>query len=275
VRRYRPSVLTQHHLARLDCAATGRTELADRQDLRAQRRNARDADVVLAYSERVAWALGVPAIPVPIAYDPPTEPLEPVDAPVGALVADWSWPPNQVALHTLLAAWPDVRELVPGARLLLAGRNFDQTAIGIVPGVEAVGSLDRSIDVLGRAAVLAFPCPASSGPKMKVLEALGLGLPVVTTPGGVEGVLAAPGEGVVVAPPGGFARALAMTLADAGRRAAMAVAGRRAVLERHAPRPAARARVAALAWTQHSSTSAVPTARRKAEGSGVRAAGPA
>jgi hypothetical protein len=87
--------------------------------------------------------------------------------------------------------------------------------------------------------------------------------------------LAAPGEGVVVAPPGGFARALAMTLADAGRRAAMAVAGRRAVLERHAPRPAARARVAALAWTQHSSTSAVPTARRKAEGSGVRAAGPA
>jgi glycosyltransferase involved in cell wall biosynthesis len=248
VRNAHPSVLTQHHLTRLDCAATGRTEPADRQDIRAQRRNARDADVVLAYSERVAWALGVPALPVPIAYDPPGEALDPIEAPVAALVANWAWSPNRVALRHLLESWPLVKESVPTARLLLAGRHFDRTGIGTVPGVEAVGTVDRSIDVLARAAVLAFPCPASSAPKMKVLEALGLGLPVVTTPGGVEGVAVAPGEGVVVSPPDGFARALATTLADADGRTVMASAGRRAVLERHAPRPAARARVAALAW---------------------------
>jgi glycosyltransferase involved in cell wall biosynthesis len=263
VRNAHPSVLTQHHLTRLDCAAIGRTEPPDRQDIRAQRRNANEADVVLAYSERVAWALGVPALPVPIAYDSPTEALSPIEAPVAALVANWDWPPNLMALRSLLEAWPDVRELVPGATLLLGGRHFDRTGIGTLPGVESVGAVERSVDILARASVLAFPCPASSAPKMKVLEALGLGLPVVTTPAGIEGVAVAPGEGVVVSPPSGFAHALATTLADVERRAAMAAAGRRAVLNRHSPRPAARARVAALAWALRSPGSPGLTALRR------------
>jgi glycosyltransferase involved in cell wall biosynthesis len=245
----RPSVLTQHFLTGLDAAAVsgGRLSARDRQDIRAQRRNARRADVVLAYSERVAGALGGGAVPVPIAYQPALRPVDPVYAPVAALVANWDWPPNRAALDRLLRAWPEVRDRVPTARLLLAGRHFELARVGHLPGVEALGPVASSTEVLARASVLAFPCPASSGPKVKVLEALGLGLAVVTTPAGAEGVMAQAGTDLVVTPPDRFPAALAEVLADPGRRRALGAAGRRAVLDHHAPLPAARVRVAAVA----------------------------
>lgn len=252
VARSRPSVLTQHHLSTLDAAALGRRTPGDHQDIRAQRRNSRAADLVLAYSERVAWALGAPALPIPIAYEPPPEPIPPAAAPVAALVANWDWPPNRAALGRLLQAWPLVRDRVPGAELLLAGRNFERAGIGTLPGVQALGPVGRSVDVLSRAAVLAFPCPPSSGPKMKVLEALALGLPVVTTPAGAEGVAADPGDGLIVAPPARFADALAAALVDDAARARLGARGREALLLHHAPVPAARARVAALSAGLHS-----------------------
>jgi glycosyltransferase involved in cell wall biosynthesis len=263
VARHRPSVLTLHYLARLDARAVGRPGPADYQDMRAQRRDARSADVVLAYSERVAGAAGVPAVPVPVAYDPPDDGLEPVEEPVAALVANWEWPPNRVALANLLDAWPRVREVVAGARLLLAGRSFERLRIGHLPGVEPLGPVLRSVDVLARAAVLAFPCPASSGPKIKVLEALALGIPVVTTPAGAEGVHVTAGESILVSPLDGFAGALAAALSDPGRRAAVGAAGRRAVIEHHAPRPAARARVAALTAALQSRPAGAPRRGRR------------
>ena len=243
----RPAVLTQHFLTTLDARAVGRRLPRDYQDIRAQARNARRADVVLAYSERVAGGLGRPATVVPIAYEAAPEVPDPVDEPVAALIANWDWPPNRTALAWLLEAWPEVRGRVPAARLLLAGRGFERTGVGSIPGVETIGPVGCSTDVLARAAVLAFPCPASSGPKVKVLEALSLGRPVVTTPAGAEGIMAGTDGGIVVADRDRYAAALAAALADAERRRALGAAGQCTVSDHHAPVPAARARVAAVA----------------------------
>ncbi|MCW2615292.1 MAG: glycosyl transferase group 1, partial [Frankiales bacterium] len=155
------------------------------QDLRADRR-LRDlpAARVLTYSDRVAaWVGGTT---VPIAVPVPDGVLPQVDEPVAAMVADWRWEPNRMALRTLLHAWPRVRGAIPTARLLIAGRGDLPT--GSQDGIEFLGPVARSVDVLERAAVLAFPCPDSSGPKVKVLEAAALGLAVVTTAGGAEGL---------------------------------------------------------------------------------------
>jgi glycosyltransferase involved in cell wall biosynthesis len=78
---------------------------------------------------------------------------------------------------------------------------------------------------------------------VKVLEAMAHGVPVVTTPAGVEGIFASGGS--VVAPAPGFAAALSALLADPGRRAQVGAEGRAAFLEAHAPAAAARRRVAA------------------------------
>jgi glycosyltransferase involved in cell wall biosynthesis len=239
------SVLTVHFLTALDAPALGRRSLPDVQDRRAEARAARQAGLVLVYSPRVGRALGRPSSYVPIAYPMPAQALTPVEEPVAGLLADWRWPPNRWVLPRLLAMWPMVRAAVPNARLLLAGRGLHD--VGELAGVEVLGPLRRSADLLDRVALIAFPCPDTSGPKVKVLEALSHGLPVVTTPAGVEGLLLRPGSGAVVTGLEGFPAALADLLASPQRRAELGRSGREAMLAGHAPVPAAQARVAAVA----------------------------
>ncbi len=229
-------VTTVHYAPTLDLAALGsRLTPSDRQDLRAERRLRRP---VLAYSERVARWCGGTAVPVAVRV--PTAPLELVDAPVAGLLADWTWAPNRVALHTLLTAWPQVRAAVPAARLELAGRG--ELSVGSLPGVTVLGQVACAADALARWAVLAFPCPPTSGPKVKVLEAAAAGVPVLTTDAGAEGL-----RSEALTSPDRFAGALADLLRDPVARAARALQARTDVAHHHAPRPAARARLAVLA----------------------------
>jgi glycosyltransferase involved in cell wall biosynthesis len=200
-------------------------------------------------SARVAGAIGTRASVVPMAYPMPRDALDLVDEPVVALLASWNWAPNHAALARLLAAWPAVRDAVPGARLLLAGRGLDRARVGTIGGVEAIGEVGVPADVLARAAVVAYPCPGTSGPKVKVIEAMAHGVPVITTPSGVEGLHVAAADLPVVADEPRFADALIGLLRDPARRGALAARGRPAVLAAHAPLAAARARIAALTAT--------------------------
>jgi glycosyltransferase involved in cell wall biosynthesis len=244
--RHRPAAVVIDDWTAFDDTASGTVSLHSWQDRRADRRAVRSADVVLTCSDRVAAAVGVPATSVPMAFEPPDEAMSLVDEPVAALLVDGRWPPNQTALRSLIECWPDVRRQVPAARLLLAGRYLEQ---GLPParpdGVEILGEVGDPLDVLRQAAVMAFPSPSSSGPKIKVLEAMAYGVPVVTTEWGVEGIRGVD-DAVEVTSPAYFGRQLARVLADPARRAMMASAGRAAILEHHAPEPAARAWVEAL-----------------------------
>ncbi|MCW2779324.1 MAG: hypothetical protein JWN17_3049 [Frankiales bacterium] len=228
------------YAVRLDRGALGDWSAAQVQDLRAERRAVRQAPLVWTLSDRVRDAVGRGEV-VPAAVPVPAAALPLVDAPVAALLADWAWPPNVRALALLLAGWPDVRDRVPGARLVLAGRG--PAPVGTLPGVEWRGEVATTADLLAEAAVFAFPCPATSGTKMKVLDALAHGVPVVTTAAGVEGLH---GGGVVVAADRDLPGALAALLTDPQRRAQLAAQGRASVLDHHAPDVAARARLASL-----------------------------
>jgi hypothetical protein len=147
-------IATLHYATAIDVV---RPRPKDLQDLRAERRLRKGP--VLAYSGRVArWAGG---IAIPAALRVPAVPLPVVDDPVAALVADWRWAPNRLALEQLLQAWAQVT--VPGARLLLAGRGGEPVT---ARGVSWLGPVDDVREVLGQAALLAFPCPDTSGPKV-------------------------------------------------------------------------------------------------------------
>jgi len=246
------SVATVHFRSLLDAWAVRDPAPARWQTARIERRAGRRAGLVLAYSDRVARHLGTPERPpviVPMACVVPDRPVEPVEEPVALMLADWSWPPNRRALGWLLGAWPDVRRQVPGARLLVAGRRIDELSLGPMAGVEVLGAVPDSADALAQAAVLAFPCPPSSGPKYKTLDALAHGVPVVTTAAGAEGLQLPAADGPVVADRRRFADALAALLQDPARRAELGAAGRRGVLATHAPVPSAQARLAAMVAT--------------------------
>lgn len=236
-------IATVHYATTLDLRGLGRRPTPhDLQDLRLERRLRRRTPL-LAYSARVAAWAG--AMEVPVALAVPPQPLPLVEEPVVVLLADWSWEPNRQALAALLGAWDAVRAAVPAARLELAGRG--DADVGMLPGVTVLGAVSRSVDALARAAVFAFPCPDTSGPKVKVLEAAAAGVPVLTTPAGAEGLRT---QGVTTAAPAQFADALVGLLLDPDRRAVLARQARADVAATHAPRPAARARLAALARHQ-------------------------
>jgi glycosyltransferase involved in cell wall biosynthesis len=79
--------------------------------------------------------------------------------------------------------------------------------------------------------VLIFPLARGSGMKVKTLEALASGVPVVTTAAGAEGIVA--NEGVVVAEDDTeLARATARLLRDEGERRERGAAAR-STFERH------------------------------------------
>ncbi|BDC50572.1 biofilm formation protein PslH [Bryobacterales bacterium F-183] len=118
------------------------------------------------------------------------------------LVGSFNWLPSLQAGRRLLASlWPAIRERIPNARLLIAGRqartafagHTDQPAIDIFENVADILPFFRQLDVM-----LYAPHDAS-GTKVKVQEAFALGVPVVTTPSGVEGLEARDGIHVCVA----------------------------------------------------------------------------
>jgi glycosyltransferase involved in cell wall biosynthesis len=235
--------VTVYHSSVLDAIALRQPRAAVVQSARAERRAVRGAGAAIAFSPRVATAIGVGHL-LPVTLPIPAAPVVPVEQPTVLMLANWAWPPNRVALARLLRSWPAVSEQVPGATLLLAGRGMRNRPD--LPGVEVIGEVARARDALEQAAVFAFPCPPTSGPKMKVLDALAHGVPVVTTPAGVEGLRGVEAAAAVTSERG-FAPALVEVLRDGERRQAMAAAGRAAVLEHHSPERAAQERLALVA----------------------------
>lgn len=236
----RRRVVTVPHSAWLDAVALRRFPPSLVQSIRAERSAIRAADRAVTLSQRIARTSGVAHV-VPVALAPPDEPVAPVSEPVALLLADWSWLPNRRALLALLRAWPQVRRAVPAARLLLVGRGDIPAVAG--DGVEVRGEVPTTRDALAQAAVFAFPCPSTSGTKLKVLDALLHGVPVLTTPAGVEGLSLSPQAAVVTSQPG-FADALIELLSDPSRRCRLAAAGRAAAIAGHSPQQAAQARIA-------------------------------
>jgi glycosyltransferase involved in cell wall biosynthesis len=175
----------------------------------------------------------------PLSLDPADYPTAQLSGPPTAgLIGTGTWAPTRDAFHRLLRdVWPAVRRAVPDARLLLAGRGLPITGADAGAGVEVLGEVESSVEFMHRLSVLLFPLRRGSGMKVKVLEAIACGLPVVTTPAGAEGIDATDGV-VVETETSGLARAAAELLTDTDARRECGGAARRLFEERYAPGPA-------------------------------------
>lgn len=159
------------------------------------------------------------------------EPRPPVMLYLGAL----SWPPNAAAADFLARkVIPEVRRLRPDATLRLVGRNPGSSvqALDGLPGVEVHANVPDVETFLADATVMTVPLDAGGGTRLKILEAFAAGLPVISTPLGVEGIEVEHGAHLVIADRDEFAAAVLDVLArpDAARDRAVAA---RALVERH------------------------------------------
>jgi glycosyltransferase involved in cell wall biosynthesis len=247
----RPAVAQIHCLTRRDreigplWTRDGRVA---RELLRAERRIFGQASWLLANSREVADPLAQIAphahvAAAPLALDPVSyAPRAGLEAPVAGLIGTAAWPPTANAVERLLTrVWPLVLERRPQSRLLLAGYGMERAAfpdLPDLPGVEWRGTVESATDFLRELGVLLYPLDRGSGAKIKVLEALALGVPIVTTPDGAEGI--AGGDGLAVeTEDAALAAATAALLDDDAARRAAGAAAYDTFTEHHAPLPAA------------------------------------
>lgn len=97
--------------------------------------------------------------------------------------------------------YPVLRDRLPDAKLLITGRadGVDVTGIADCPGIELIGYVNDIRDVLRKTAACVVPLREGGGSRLKILEAMAAGVPVVSTSMGAEGISASPGEHLLIA----------------------------------------------------------------------------
>lgn len=105
-------------------------------------------------------------------------------------VGNLGYPPNSEAVRTLLHDFlPQMRRVIPGVELHVVGAGG--AALNDLWSVENVvwhGFVDDLAPQYKSAALVVAPLDFGSGTKLKIIEAFAHGVPVVTTPTGVEGL---------------------------------------------------------------------------------------
>jgi len=197
-----------------------------------------DTVVVVSEKERQRLPRGVGNVLVcPNGRDPdPLGPPPPAATPTAAFVATMGWAPNvDAALWFADEVWPEVHRRSPEARLLLVGRDPAPSVRALASScVEVSGTVSDVRPYLAQARVAVAPLRSGGGTRLKILEALDAGRPVVATSVAVDGLEDLIGEGVVVADdPRSMIEALSGLLDDPDRASALGRAGHDAVAARH------------------------------------------
>jgi glycosyltransferase involved in cell wall biosynthesis len=164
---------------------------------RATRRLLKNTQRVIAATERVAndaVRLGAKSRPqvAPVALDLSLYDVQPVvHEPVVGVIGTMHWHPSLSAAQRVIERlWPRIRAAVPEAKLIVAGRGAEQFLGHYFPleGAELLGEVAHPTDFFRRASVLLYPPPRGSGVKIKVIEAMAYGVPVVSNAEGFEGI---------------------------------------------------------------------------------------
>lgn len=199
-----------------------------------------DAVVPVTREDALSWArLGasVPLHVAPVGIETPGCPdLSGSGDPSTLLfLGSLDWTPNLDALRWfLLEVWPLVRRARPDARFHVAGSTPppDLPAVLEAAGARFLGRVPEARDFLSSGAAMVVPLLAGGGVRVKILEAMALGVPVVSTRLGATGIDAREGDEILLADtPGAFASACTTLLGDRSRAVAIGRAGRRRVQE--------------------------------------------
>lgn len=141
----------------------------------------------------------------------------------------FGYAPNAEALRWLLSEiWPQVVARRPDARLLVVGKGVpDEIAALASPSVELAGWVPEMQPWFDRAQVVIVPMRSGGGTRLKVLDGLASGRPLVSTTMGVMGVDVRGDEQVLLADGAEpFAEAVVRVLDDPALAARLGAAGR-------------------------------------------------
>ncbi len=192
-------------------------------------------------ADALARRHGFAASVLPNSAHLPARPLQPASRGTLSLLFVGNltyWPNADAAVRLVREVLPAVRSLTGRpVRVTLAGEhggNPDLLALADVPGVRLAGFVPDLAGCFRDADMLVAPLLLAAGTRIKLLEALARGLPVVTTSAGAAGLGVRSGQHALVADSAAeLARAVVRLGDDAELAARLAVHGRELVRQKY------------------------------------------
>lgn len=151
-------------------------------------------------------------------------------------IGHFGYRPNVHAAEELVTQiLPRVRDRVPDTTVQLVGREASQALRElVVPFVDVAGDVPDVMPFLRAAGVFVVPLRSGGGTRLKVLEAMAAGVPVVSTSFGIAGLSVRDGEHVLLAEtPTTLAAAASRVLEDEALARSLSLAARELVEERY------------------------------------------
>jgi glycosyltransferase involved in cell wall biosynthesis len=129
--------------------------------------------------------------------------------------------------------YPQVLEHVPDARLIITGDHAN-LPFPSAPNVTLAGYVDDIKTLVASSWISVAPLLSGGGTRLKILEAMSLGTPIVSTTKGAEGLDATVGEHLLIADePQKFANQVVKILNDKKLREKIAASAHRFVKEKY------------------------------------------
>jgi glycosyltransferase involved in cell wall biosynthesis len=156
----------------------------------------------------------------------------PAPPPVVAYCGAMSYEPNRDAvLYFCRTIWPLIRTHVPEAEFWITGdASAAPEELRRVPGVTLTGYLPEVNSLLTQCCATVVPLRLGVGTRLKIVEAMALGTPVVATSIGAEGLAVTDGADILLADdPERFAQHVITLIRSPALRARLSQAGRAVV----------------------------------------------
>jgi glycosyltransferase involved in cell wall biosynthesis len=114
--------------------------------------------------------------------------------------ASMDWMPNQEAVMWFLNnCWQKVHQAVPDAKLIIAGREMPESLVKLnLPNVLVIEKVADSKTFYNEHQIMLVPLLSGSGLRIKIIEGMAYGKPIVSTAIGAEGIKYTNGKNIMI-----------------------------------------------------------------------------
>jgi len=117
-------------------------------------------------------------------------------------IGSLDWAPNQEGLIWFIErCWPKIHEQFPDLKFYIAGRNAPDWLVRRfhAPNIVFEGEVADAYQFMNSKSIMVVPLFSGSGMRIKIIEGMALGKPIVSTPIGTEGISTQSGKNILIA----------------------------------------------------------------------------
>jgi polysaccharide biosynthesis protein PslH len=117
-------------------------------------------------------------------------------------IGSLEWAPNQEGLIWFIEkCWPEIHKKFPQLKFYIAGRNAPDWLVRRFngPNISYKGEIPDAYQFMNSKSIMVVPLFSGSGMRIKIIEGMALGKPIVSTPIGNEGISTSSGKNILIA----------------------------------------------------------------------------